>query len=473
MNCKAQKILYAISCILILFISYAALKNYPGKWYVYILFTIALNVLLFFGFRKNKLFFDTFIGILFWLGFWLKLSVRVGFMDGKFYERVGAFDFSGASYDHALFVSTCGALALLMASVIREKWIFKYPLHKENIGLNGLFMFYKRHRKIVLIGFVALFITISFTNVYFGIYQKGMKSLITLPFGLKGIYSWLLLFGATSISAILLNFDLNLKKSSYLVVLLSLLESFFSSMSMLSRGMVINVSSLALGAYETLKNNILASKFRLMLFSTFMFFILFSCSIVAVTHLRAHNFSNGNYGHANFNLKNVPGTTKILVLDRWVGLEGVMAVSSSEKLGWDLWEKAWNEKYFDYGTSLYDLDIIKSSYSEIDSSILHFVSMPGILAFFYYPGSLPFLFFSMFLLGLIGCGIEIFVYKLGESNLILCSLFAQVVAYRYAHFGYVPKQSYLIFGAIFLNILLIYGANKFFLFINRNNNLYS
>ncbi|VEN74468.1 conserved membrane hypothetical protein [Candidatus Desulfarcum epimagneticum] len=472
MENKVQKYFCYMFCVIVLFISCAAFKNYPGKWYVYILFTIALNALLFFGFRKNRLFFDTFIGILFWLGFWLKLSVRVGFLEGKFCERFGSFDFSGTSYDHALVVTTCGVAALLAASIIREKWIFRYPdrkENKENIGLEGLFIFYKTHRKLILIGFVGLFLAISLTNMYFGIYQKGMVSRTILPFGLRGIYSWLLLFGATSISAILLNFDFNLKKSSYLVVFFSLLESFFSSVSMLSRGMVINVSSLALGAYEGFKNSILASKFRLMAFSLVMFFILFSCSIIIATHLRGFYFSKGNYSHSDFSLKYIPGTTRVLVLDRWVGIEGVMAVSSSDKLGWDLWKKAWNEKYFDYGTSLYDLDIIAtSSYAEIDTSKLHHISTPGILAFFYYPGSLFFLFFSMFLIGLIGAGIEIFVHKLGESNLILCSLFAQVVAYRYAHFGYVPGQSYLLFGALFLNMLLIYYANKFLLFFYKS-----
>ena len=33
---------------------------------------------------------------------------------------------------------------------------------------------------------------------------------------------------------------------------------------------------------------------------------------------------------------------------------------------------------------------------------------------------------------------------------------ALVVAYRYVHFGYVPGQSYLLLGALVLNIALIY-----------------
>jgi hypothetical protein len=73
----------------------------------------------------------------------------------------------------------------------------------------------------------------------------------------------------------------------------------------------------------------------------------------------------------------------------------------------------------------------------------------------------------MFLAGVLAVGIEISIYKLSGSNVILCSLLSQIVAYRYAHFGYVPGQSYLLFGSIFLNVLLIYSFNRFLLFWYR------
>ena len=49
-------------------------------------------------------------------------------------------------------------------------------------------------------------------------------------------------------------------------------------------------------------------------------------------------------------------------------------------------------------------------------------------------------------------GFEILTYHLCDRNWILCSLFAQVVAFRFASFGYVPAQSYLLFGSLLLNI---------------------
>ena len=37
---------------------------------------------------------------------------------------------------------------------------------------------------------------------------------------------------------------------------------------------------------------------------------------------------------------------------------------------------------------------------------------------------------------------------------------ALVVAYRYVHFGYVPGQSYLLSGALVLNVALIYLVGR-------------
>lgn len=69
----------------------------------------------------------------------------------------------------------------------------------------------------------------------------------------------------------------------------------------------------------------------------------------------------------------------------------------------------------------------------------------------------------MFSLGLGGgAALEVFVYKVGGRSVILCSLFAQLIAYRFMSFGYVPAQSYLFFGSMVANVILIYLVDKFF-----------
>jgi len=474
---------------LLIFVLFAfAYLEYPGQGYIYVIFTIVSNTLLYFGFRKNAIFFDTFIGVLLWLGFWFKLTIRVAFMDGQFFESIGNFDGSGAAFDHALFVTSCGLFGFLVASIIREKYVFTYPEKLDELGQAGLLKFYQDNRKVILSGFVILFITVAVTNAYFGIYQRGSIPKTILPYGLGGIYKWLLLFGCASITALILKYEFTLnEKTSYLVVILGLMESFFSNVSLLSRGMVINVSALVYGVIRSLKLNNIKSSFRFLVSSFLIFMILFGSSVILVNYLRSnafqkfteahgiHGFVSGTqeiYQNFNKDLKNNKQIIMHVILDRWVGIEGVLAVSSYPDKGWDLWNEAWKETFIYNKLSFYDEHLITSQYRNTDLTKHHHISLPGIIAFYFYPGSFLFLFGCMFTLGAIASVIELSVFKLGGKNLILCSLLAMVVAYRYAHFGYVPGQSYLLFGALYLNLFIIYFSNKILLYCYNPVNVF-
>lgn len=445
-----------------------ALIEYPGKGHVYLLFSLVANTLLYFGFRKNAIFFDTFIGVFFWLGFWLKLTIRVAFMGSQFYESTGNFNGSGAAFDQALLVTSCGFLGLLTASYLRERHYFTYPKNIKRIAHVGLQKFYQNNRKSVLSGFVLLFIAIAATNLYYGIYQRGAVPRTSLPYGLGGIYSWLLLFGLASVSALVMHYEYaSKKKTTLLVAILGMMENFFTNVSLLSRGMILNAGALAYGVLKSKKLIGIETNYRFWMATTIIFFLLFGCSIALVNHFRTGDLIE----HVNLQslYKNVTDNSymaKPLFLDRWVGIEGVMSVTSYPGLGWKLWGEAWRESYSHNKTSFYDMNIITSPYKNTDTTKYHSVSLPGILAFCFYPGSFVFLFVCMFLLGTLAATVEVAVFKLGGGNIILCALLAQVVAYRYAHFGYVPNQSYLLFGALFLNLLLIYFANKFLLYWN-------
>ena len=70
-------------------------------------------------------------------------------------------------------------------------------------------------------------------------------------FFFSGTVKWLLLFGLTSISTIIIFFEINyLKKIFSLTILLSIFEVFLSSLSMISRGMIFNTSAIIYGLYK-------------------------------------------------------------------------------------------------------------------------------------------------------------------------------------------------------------------------------
>lgn len=439
-----------------------AFSSYAGDGYIYIVFTVVSNLLLYFGFRKNAIFFDTFIGIFLWLGFWLKLSIRVVFSEGNFLVATGLFDASGAEYDRALLVASCGITGFLLSSYVRSKLSFLYPTNIEPSRQSGLFLFYLKYRKLIWIGFVVLIVATAVSNIYFGVYQRGSITKTVLPFGLNGIFKWLLLFGLASISALILRFEFESKKQTFLpIMILGFFETLVSNVSLLSRGMILNGGALLYGVLASLKPYSIRSSLRFFLASGLIFSILFLVSVYIVNYLRSVDYHSTIATDNAALIQNAQNMTTPLFIDRWVGMEGVMAVSSYPNLGWDVWTKALNESYNENKTSFFDNNFIESPYIDTDKSKHHFISLPGIIAFFFYPGSFLFLFVSMFLLGTLAALIEKMVFRLGGKNLILCSLIAQVIAFRFASFGYVPKQSYLLFGALVLNVLIIYIIDKF------------
>lgn len=448
--------------------------NYPGEWYVFLIFSITCNILLFMGLTSKAIFFDAFIGLFFWLGFWLKTTFSLIFFNGSFRENTGHFNGTGDAFDRALLVVVVAFLGLLIARWARQRWLFNYQEHREEVP-GSVLKFYEKYRKTILFLFVISFLAIGISNAYWGIYQRGEIPKTTMPFGLGGIYTWLLLFGLASFTALILRFELALNSTrQYVVAFIALLEVFVSNVSLLSRGMLLNVSALFYGFYKLANQARLKINLKQSLVILTVFIVLFAISVVSVNYLRYSTKPIQLAKHEEqtpeklkYNQRYLLVTmTSSLFVDRWVGIEGVLAISSSNKLGWDLWNRAWQERYSNYETSFYDLNLIESIYKRIDRTKQHYISLPGVLAFLFYPGSYTFLFLAMIFTGLIGAMIELAVYKLGGKNLILCALISQVVAFRLASFGYVPRQSYLLMGAIFLNLMLIYLItfliNKFF-----------
>lgn len=461
-------VLFVISTAILL-LAIIALPRYSGQVSVYILFTVISNALLYVGFSKNAIFFDAFIGVFFWLGFWLKLTLRVIFFDGVFNNSVGNVSQLGEALDRGLLVALCGLSGLLLVSFIRRKLFFNYPNQVERFSHEHLFSVYKRYRVIVLVLFVLLFVFIAISNAVLGIYQKGSITQTILPFGLNGVYKWLLLFGLATFSALILRFEFEInKKTSLLAMFLSLLESFVSNVSLLSRGMIFNSGALLYGVLVSLKLNAIKSRISFFMGTFLIFITLFVSSVLLVNYLRTTVYlDNFNSSGNESRIEATHSMTTPLFIDRWVGIEGVMAVSSYPNLGWDLLKTALKETYNENETSFYDKNFIESSYVNTDKTKHHFISLPGIIAFFFYSGSFWFLFCSMFALGGLAAIIEVFTYKLGGKNVILCALLAQVVAYRFASFGYVPAQSYLLLGALFLNLFIIYFSEKFIGFYNN------
>ena len=125
------KIFKILIIIIILFLYFYGYQSYQGNKITYTIFSIVSNYLLIFAFRKKAIFFETFLSLLLWLGFWFKFTCTIAFTSGQFKEGVGLFDYSKTSFNESLIISVIGLLAFIVSGHFRQLFLFNYPKKLE------------------------------------------------------------------------------------------------------------------------------------------------------------------------------------------------------------------------------------------------------------------------------------------------------------------------------------------------------
>jgi hypothetical protein len=143
-----------------------------------------------------------------------------------------------------------------------------------------------------------------------------------------------------------------------------------------------------------------------------------------------------------------------LGVDRWVGLEGLMAVVAYPKKNGELIIDALKEKR-EIGTVTQYQKISKSVYQWTDSNIWQFASLPGAVAFLYFSGSLLVVMLGMTAFTFLVLFIEDVIYTF-TGNPLLCSLLGMVFANSVAQFGITPRQDLPYFLMISIAVIAIW-----------------
>ena len=158
---------------------------------------------------------------------------------------------------------------------------------------------------------------------------------------------------------------------------------------------------------------------------------------------------------------------KVLALsvDRWVGLEGVMAVVSYPNKGRALIIDTFIEKRTPGEVTRYQ-EIANSKYQWVDSNVWQFASLPGAVAFLYFSGSFWIVLFGMILFAFLVQFLEFLIYK-GTRNPILCSLLGVSIANNVTQFGIAPAQGSVYLLMIFVGVLTIAIVQNLKLITNK------
>jgi hypothetical protein len=118
-------------------------------------------------------------------------------------------------------------------------------------------------------------------------------------------------------------------------------------------------------------------------------------------------------------LKQLIPVMQVVLIDRWTGLEGVMAAVAYPHKDMALLKDA-AVFHRSYGTvDVYTRKISGSSFTEENAKKYHYATLAGPIAFLYFSGSLLVVFFGMALISLLMSAVELFWVWLVRDRLIV------------------------------------------------------
>ena len=466
------------------------ITNYTGNKFVYLVFTLLSIFSVLFSFRNKSIAFESFFSLLIWLGFWFKITVQMSFLNSQFPEGFGSFDFTPASYDELLIVTSIAIIGFLSSTILREKFIFCYTKEANTKHDSDYLIFYNKYRKQIIYFYYFLFLIISIMNFIFVFYQKGTVPEIKLPLNLNYLFTWSFMFGLSSIASIFIFFEFKFKKKNEnLFLKIGLLETFFSSISILSRAMIFNGTALIFGFYRLVEfGNIRIIKKKFIIYFLILL-TMFVLSLFIVSKVRQNKeFNVGHHVHTyipEFKPDKIISKNQILVIEganeaikeinhimfliagRFVGAEGLMATIGDKSLGFSTFFESFKEE-FNFSNSFYEKKIKKSIHEYSKNPSTYTIYTPGVVAFLYYTKSNIFVYLGILILCVFCSIIERAAFQISFGNYVLSYLIGNVLAYRLAHFGYMPQNSYKIILAIIFNLILVYFIIKIIkLFSNK------
>jgi hypothetical protein len=441
-----------------------ALPQYPGRSEYFFFFSFISVIYIYRSIFNFKFFFEVFFCLFLTLGFFFKLNFKLASRNLTFVEPVGFFSGSGATLDLSLlYISIAFAVIIVVNEILKKLKLLDYSTYRFPTVFNEKGIF-----RMQILAFAAIAILCG-TNSFLKIYQRGLYSTSDLNF-LRPLFAWGLVFGFASVMAYFVN-KLFLSKYRMHALALGIGEMLLSSISLMSSAFILNASAIFLVLYRQRREFGLTPKKYFLLGSVALVLVV---SLIGARIIRTHSFgprkvlvNEPQRGPISWSeavsISLSPASYQSLLVDRWVGLEGVLSAVSYTGNRQQAFQKIVSEKISDGQTSYYDNEIARSQYGlNIETGTANkFISLPGLIGWLLLLDN-PFILIA----GLISIVLLAFSFELANyfltQNIFLCSLLAQTLAYRFCNFGYLPLDSYKLIGGLILSVVLVAVLNKVF-----------
>lgn len=440
--------------------------KWSGSLYAYILMTLAFWGLLAVGILhlrgKNVGF--ALLAILLWVGYWLKLSIHL-LNDIPWVEPIGRFDFSAGEWDAVAIVSAVGALAVAVVGLL---WSFL--LDRDRRGEPKTTVIWRPGLRTPVYLFVSVVtIAVVLLNEIYGLSHNGLRPAVDLIWPLQGLFSWMFVIGIALMVLVVFNLDADSGCSMVLATLVFTGIVVLLGVSQYSRGIAaLQILPLFVSLLLWYKYIGGLNKVRLIVIFCVMLFGVIA-SIVGGQGRRVQTLPEYSpskidaaavvNGAVNETVRGLPRLLSRLVIDRWVGLEGVMAVVAYPDKGVGLFDKLLAERRAKDKVDTYTAVISQSGFYDTDK--YQFATIPGVFAFLYYANSLVVVFFGSMVLGSIVIASERLV-RWATGNIFVSTqvgFFSAMLVIQLGAGGVVQPGSVLIFTLVFASLAGFIGRH--------------
>jgi len=468
--------LICLACILAAISGVYSVIQYPGNKIVFSFFCLAIFATAAFAVRFPKQYAHFFLSIVWFIGFWVKYVYHQA-VGSAYYEPHGLFDGSDASWDSVFLVIGVGIAGYLAGRLIAFPIVglATDALRKRTINVPAWWSWY---RNFFWIAAGLLIVAILVTNQEFGLLVRGYVAKYVLPWPLGGLFAWMTDIGLALLLALFLAWD---RQAGFGVIL--------GFVALCVEGALFSVSTLSRGVYffhtvpplvtEGVEGSVGKRRWLPLLLVTV--WIAVGVAIPSTTtalRLIGHDalpvtqseLTASQSGHFS---RNVDGydfgifwnqfvtMSQLLLIDRWTGLEGVMATVSYPEKSLALFAEAAARRR-SYGTvDVYTRKISGSTFNEEDAKTYHFASLAGPIAFFYFSGSLGLVFAGMAFISVLISAIELFWRWLVRDRVLVAmsGLYLALVVMQFSGAVVQSVTSLAAVTAVFVAVWAV-GSNR-------------
>jgi hypothetical protein len=380
-----------------------SILQYPGDKFIFSGFCIVIFTIGYSALKSNE-YSHFFLGIIWFLGFWAKYVFHC--LTGIWYgEPVGAFNNSAASWDAVFFLIAIGGSGYLAGRLLvlpAINALSERAMRQPNNVPRG----WLKYRNLVWAGAAVAVAVALAANAILGILVRGHVAKVIMPWPLGGLFAWMTDIGFALILSLFLAWDRASGKGVERGFLALCIEGAVFSLSTLSRGVFFFHTVPAIVTETRVFVRLGALKPLAMLFAIWLlvgssvpaistFIRLFGSDAIPTTIQKLPEAQSGASPTSEVLWNQFVTLTRLLLVDRWTGLEGAMASAAYPEKSFELFKEAALQRRTYGMVDVYTGKISQSGFTEEAAKKYHYATPSGPIGFLYFSGSYWVVFWGM------------------------------------------------------------------------------